>query len=110
MTEGKRKIPRFRRQNWKKGRIGKPWRKPRGIDNKQRISKSGCGAMPRIGYRQPRKLRGLHPSGKLVIIVRNVKALEALPQGAVVMVASTVGAKKREAIKAACRAKKIKVN
>lgn len=95
-----KKIPRFVRQNYKlKGRVGSSWRKPRGIDNKQRIQKKGSSAMPRIGYRTPRKGRGLHPSGFAEVPVYNASQLSSLdkPKQAG-RIASGVGAKKRAAI------------
>ncbi len=96
-----KKIPRFLRQNYKvKGRVGESWRKPRGIDNKQRIQKKGTTPMPRIGYRSPRATRGLHPSGKLDVLVYNASHLSALDKAKnVVRIGGSVGAKKRSVIK-----------
>jgi large subunit ribosomal protein L32e len=80
-------------------RVKERWRKPRGIDNKKRIRCKFAGASPRIGYRNPRELRGLHPSGKKEILVYNIQQLECLEkekESVVLRIASCVGKKKRE--------------
>lgn len=71
------------------------WRKPRGTHNKKRMKFEWAGAMPRIGYRNPVELRGVHPSGKREVLVHNVAQLEGL-SGVVLRIASAVGAKKRK--------------
>ena len=44
--------PKFARQNRaQKKRVGEAWRKPRWIDNKQRVKLKWAGASPAIGYR-----------------------------------------------------------
>ena len=95
-----KKIPRFLRQNYKvKGRVGDAWRKPRGIDNKQRIQKKGSTPMPRIGYRSPRATRGLHPSGKKEMLVFNPAQLSLIDQSKYAgRIAGGVGGKKRAMI------------
>ena len=92
----KRKLPKFQRQNVaQKKRIARTgWRKPRGIDNKLRIHKKGYGALPRIGFRTPRALRGLHPSGLKEVLVSSVKELNGLKNVAV-RITGGVGRKKR---------------
>jgi len=105
----KRKIPKFKRQNADlKGRVGTSWRKPRGIDNKMRVFKSGYGVSPRIGYRQPRAIRGNHPSGVPEVLVSNMTELEAV-KGAAVRIAAKVGAKKKAVLVAKAREKKLKI-
>jgi len=59
-----KKRPSFRRvESWRYVRVKDSWRKARGIDSRTRIkSKSGVKS-PSAGYRGPKKIRGLHPSG-----------------------------------------------
>lgn len=110
MTITKKKIPNFHRQNVHAKRVGEGWRMPRGIDNKLRVGKKGFGPKPAIGYRQDRKIRGLHPSGKLQVIIETVNAVDSVPKGAMATIAGKVGARKRIAIKAAAKAKGIRIS
>ena len=73
------------------------WRKPRGTHNKKRMKKRFMGASPKIGYKNPKKDRGLHSSGAREVLVRNMSELEAL-KGAFVAVrmASALGARKKK--------------
>ena len=58
------KKPKFRRQeSWRYKRIDESWRRPRGIDSKMRMKVKGWPPSPNIGYRTPREIRNLHPSG-----------------------------------------------
>ena len=95
--KGAKRITSFRRQNYGlKKRVGDAWRKPRGIDNKQRVGRQGAGYMPRIGYRTPVQGRGLHPSGLYEVLVHNVKELEKLDKSRqAAKIGGAVGAKKR---------------
>ena len=107
----KKKIPLFKRNDsGSHKRVDASWRKPHGIDSKQRVFKSGFGASPAIGYRQPRAVRGMHPSGKVRVVVHNVRELEKVVKGAFATIAGTVGGKKRKAIIAAAKEKKIFVD
>lgn len=106
----KRNVPKFTRQNSDRlKRVGKPWRKPRGIDNKMRIFKSGFGASPRVGYRQPKAIRGKHPSGVHEALVCSLRDLAAVPQGVAVRISATLGAKKRSLVVAKARERKLVV-
>ena len=107
----KKKLPEFKRNDsGSHKRVDASWRKPHGIDSKQRVYKSGFGPSPSIGYRQPRSVRFMHPSGKKKVVVHNVKELEMLAKDAVATIAATVGERKRKLIKAAAKAKKIFVD
>lgn len=94
--QARRKLPSFRRQNWaQKKRIAKSgWRKPRGIDNKLRIKKGGFGFLPKIGFRTPRKERGLHPTGLREVLVRSLKDLAGL-KGVAIRVSAGLGRRKK---------------
>ncbi|MGB9630758.1 MAG: eL32 family ribosomal protein, partial [Candidatus Methanodesulfokora sp.] len=73
----KKKKPRFINlaRYWHLGSV-KSWRKPRGIDNKQRLKLKSRPKLPGKGYKNPDEIRGLHPSGLKPIIVHNPKELE----------------------------------
>jgi len=96
----KRKRPKFERQeSWRKKRISKVWRKPDGIDSKARRRAKGWIHLVEIGYRGPRKVRNLHPSGYEEVMVRNVDDLAKInPETQAARVAHTVGMKKRAEI------------
>ncbi|RLE84717.1 MAG: 50S ribosomal protein L32e [Thermoprotei archaeon] len=101
----KRKRPRFIRMNsWYLKRLPDSWRNPsRSLDNKIRLQKKGYPAKVKIGYRGPKRVRGLHPSGMIEVIVSNPKELEGLnPKMHAVRISSSVGTrKKREIVKKA---------
>ena len=92
-----RKRPWFRRQEWfRYKRLGDSWRKPRGKHSKLREHKGYRIPIVDAGYRGPRKVRGLHPSGFKEVLVRNVKDLEKInPEREAARIASTVGMRKR---------------
>lgn len=84
------------------------WRKPRGTHNKKRMKASFMGASPKIGYRNPPEMRGLHPSGMKEVIVNNVKEIENL-KDVVVRIASSVGGKKRALIEEKAKALHLRI-
>jgi len=96
----KSKKPKFRRQeSWRYKRVSQVWRRPDGIDSKMRIKRRGWPKSVEIGYRGPRKVRGLHPSGYEEILVRNVDDLAKVdPKTQAIRIAHTVGGKKRAEI------------
>ncbi len=103
----KDKTPYFQRQeSWRYVRIHEPWRKPKGVDSHMRLSVKGWPALVKIGYRVPRAVRGLHPSGYRDILVHNRVELETLsPQTDAARLAAGVGRRKR--IELATRAKEL---
>lgn len=109
----KRSKPKFARQYaHKKKRTGgkkAPWRKPRGIDSAQKKHKKSRGAHPRVGYGQPKAIRGKHPTGVTEVLVRNLKDLEAVGEGMAARISRTVGARKRATIESAAKEKNIRV-
>jgi large subunit ribosomal protein L32e len=97
-TRQKAKKPEFNRHDaHKKKRLGKSWRKPRGLHNKLRQQVAAKGKLVRPGFGSPKAVRGYHPSGFKEALVFNVKDLEKA-EGCVVRIASTVGMKKRKEI------------
>jgi len=94
----KKKKPSFNVPNLKFFKSVKSrWRKPRGTHNKKRMKAAFMGASPKIGYRNPEKVRGLHSSGKREVLVRNMSELEAMKEaGAVLRFAAALGTRKRK--------------
>ena len=111
LLEVRRKIkdrtPEFRRfESWRFVRIDTPWRKPKGIDNHMRLSVKGWPHLVKIGYRVPKKVRGLHPSGLHDVLVHNLSELNTLsPSVDAARIAAGVGKRKR--IEMAKRAKEL---
>lgn len=103
----KKRAPKFRRQEWFRfTKLGEKWRKPRGSDSKMRLGIRGKSALVSIGYRSPRSVRGIHPSGLFEILVHGPRDLEGLDAGKqAIRIASGVGGRKREKILA--RAKEL---
>jgi large subunit ribosomal protein L32e len=89
--------PAFLRQEWfRYKRIPKNWHKPDGISSKMRRNFNKRPTVVSIGFRGPRAVRGLHPSGFEEIIVHNVKDLEQLnPKTQAARIGGSVGTKKR---------------
>ncbi len=93
----KKKKPKFRRQeSWRYKRLKTPWRRPKGIDNKARRKRKGVIASVNIGYRSPKRVRNLHPSGFREVVVHNIKELEKVDsKKSVVKIGHSVGRQKR---------------
>lgn len=98
----KDKKPDFRRQeSWRYKRVKESWRRPRGIDSKMRMKVKGWPLSVEVGYRGPKKTRGLHPSGYAEALVYNVDDVEKVsPKTQVIRIAGAVGARKRVEISA----------
>jgi large subunit ribosomal protein L32e len=93
----KHKKPRFRRQeSWRYKRVHDVWRKPHGIDSKMRKKVKGWPPSPTTGYRSPKKIRGLHPSGFEETRVHSVEELSGIdPELQAIRIGRTVGGRKR---------------
>jgi len=92
-----RRRPAFKRQEWfRYAKLGEKWRRPKGIHSKMREGLKRRPPLVRVGYRGPKDVRGLHPSGFEEVLVHNVPQLEALdPKTQAARVGGTVGTKKR---------------
>jgi large subunit ribosomal protein L32e len=105
----KKKKPKFNVLNLGfHKRVKARWRKPRGTHNKKRMKKKWAGALPNIGYRNPKAIRDLHPNGHKEVRVHNVAGLEGL-KDVLVRIAAAVGARKREEIEKKAKAMKLKI-
>ncbi|MHA1805603.1 MAG: 50S ribosomal protein L32e [Promethearchaeota archaeon] len=75
----KKKKPKFRRvESWRYKRVKPSWRKARGIDSKTRKKLKSGVKSPTVGYRAPKKIRGLHPSGYEEINIMNIDEVKNL--------------------------------
>ena len=97
----KKATPSFRRTEWfrykRLSRSG--WRKPHGMDNKQRRNYKYRGSLVRIGHGKVNAASGLHPSGFKEIMVHNPADLDQIDaESQAARVGATVGGRKRETI------------
>jgi large subunit ribosomal protein L32e len=106
-----KKKGKFKRQNYgKKKRVPERWRRPKGIDSGHRIDEKHKPAHPRVGYMTPTKVKGLHPTGYEPVRVFNLDGLEGLDaKKQAIIIASSVGKKKRLEINKAAQAKNIQI-
>jgi large subunit ribosomal protein L32e len=103
--------PKFHRQEWfRYEKFGDEWRKPQGGQSKLRRHFGYRWNLPSVGYRGPRAVRGIHPSGFQEILIHNERQLEGLDAAKqAVRIAHGVGTRKRELIEKACDAKGLRV-
>tara|TARA_B100000287_G_C20498594_1_gene728159 strand:- start:91 stop:726 length:636 start_codon:yes stop_codon:yes gene_type:complete len=97
----KKGTPSFRRTEWfrykRLSRSG--WRKPHGMDNKQRRNFKYRGSLVRIGHGKVNAASGLHPSGFEEVMVHNPSDLDGMDaETQAARVGATVGGRKRENI------------
>src|SRR5213593_1671709 len=103
--------PKFRRQEWfRYSKFDDAWRKPQGGQSKLRRHFGYRWNLPSIGYRGPRAVRGLHPSGFQEVLVHNERQLDGLDAAKqAVRIAHAVGTRKRELIEKTCDEKGLRV-
>ena len=97
----KKATPSFRRTEWfrykRLSRSG--WRKPHGMDNKQRRNYKYRGSLVRVGHGKVSAASGLHPSGFQEVMIHNAAELDQMDaETQAARVGSTVGGRKRENI------------
>ncbi|HYB78126.1 MAG TPA: 50S ribosomal protein L32e [Thermoplasmata archaeon] len=108
-----RRRPLFGRQaRYRYYRIGRDmaWRRPRGLQSKQRRHYGYRPRIVRVGYRSPARVRGLVPSGFRPMLVRtdaDLKRLDAKVEAAVI--ARTVGTRRRLVLEETARRLGIRV-
>ena len=93
----KRKQPSFTRQDNHKKRLASGWRRPRGLQSKMRLRHKGYKRVVKVGYGSPVALRHTY-QGKQVIHVATLSDVAHLPKECAVILAGTLGLKKRKAI------------
>jgi large subunit ribosomal protein L32e len=93
----KKKNPKFRRvESWRLIRVKDSWRKSRGIDSQTRMKEKSGVKSPSIGYRGPKKVRGLHPSGYKEVWVSTANDLKKLSNKKhAIKISGKLGTKKR---------------
>jgi large subunit ribosomal protein L32e len=108
-----RRRPIFGRQAanryYRIGRDG-AWRRPRGLQSKQRRHYGYRANLVSVGYRSPARVRGLVPSGFKPILVRTeseLDTLDARTQAAII--ARTIGTRRRLVLEEAARKLGIRV-
>jgi len=97
----KKSQPSFRRSEWfRYKRLSKSgWRRPKGIQNKQRMNLKYRSSRVRIGHGKVSTARGLHSSGFKEVMVFNTNDLEEIdPDKEAARIGRTVGSRKRELI------------
>ena len=89
---------RFKRQEYARyKKLGIKWRRPRGKTSKMRRYEAGKPDMPAIGYRTPRAIRYLHPSGFKEGLDHNMPELEALdPAPEPARISASIGKRKKD--------------
>ncbi len=98
-----RKPVFLRQESWRYKRLETGWRKPKGKTSKMRRRLRGWPKLVKVGYKGPKEVRGLHPSGSIEVLVRDLKSLKGLdPVRHAVRIAHTVGERKRVAIIEKC--------
>ena len=92
--------PSFRRvESWRLKRVKDSWRKARGIDSQTRMKEKSGVKSPSVGYRAPKKVRGIHPSGYDEVRVFNVNDFKGLNNKKhAIKLSGRLGAKKRIAL------------
>ncbi|MFX0022931.1 MAG: 50S ribosomal protein L32e [Candidatus Hermodarchaeota archaeon] len=106
-----KKRPSFRRvESWRYKRVSDSWRKARGIDSNTRKKKKSGVKSPTVGYRNPKKVRGLHPSGYEEVRVNTLQDLKNLNKNQhAIKVSSKLGSKKRIALIDYCQRRGFKI-
>ncbi len=108
-----RRRPIFGRQaRYRYYRIGRDgtWRRPRGLQSKQRRHYGYRPKVVRVGYRSPAKVRGLVPSGFRPVLVRtpdDLTGMNAHLEAAII--ARTVGTRRRLVLEETARKLGIRV-
>ena len=106
-----KKRPSFRRvESWRYKRVKDSWRKARGIDSKTREKKKSGVKSPTIGYRGPKKVRGLHPSGYIEVLIFTFNDLKNLNKNKhAIKISGKLGAKKRIVLTDYCQRRGFKI-
>ena len=107
----KSKKPAMIRQDWyKKTRLAKVWRRPKGLHSKFRHRRKERTGIVEPGWGSPCEVKGLHSSGLEFIIINSPVALEKIAKDSQgIVIAGSVGDKKKIEILKIALQKKINV-
>ena len=105
------KRPSFRRvESWRYKRVKDSWRKARGIDSKTRKKMKLGVKSPTVGYRGPKNIRGLHPSGYLEVLITTFDDLKNLNKNKhALKISRKLGARKRIMLTDYCQRRGFKI-
>ena len=107
----KARKPEFKQSDSNRINFKSNWRKPRGHHNKRRLHQKGHQKSPSPGFGSPALVRGLHPTGLIIMKVSNVKELDNVKKDIhIVEIPSKVGLRNRIKILEECKLKNIKVS
>ncbi|MHA2009355.1 MAG: 50S ribosomal protein L32e [Promethearchaeota archaeon] len=106
-----KKRPTFRRvESWRYKRVKDSWRKARGIDSKTRKKKKLGVKSPTIGYRGPKKVRYVHPSGYEEVKITKIDDLKSFNKKKhALKIDGKLGAKKRIVLMDYCQKRGFKI-
>jgi large subunit ribosomal protein L32e len=109
--EQSRKRPKFHRQEWfRYKKLGDAWRKARGKHSKLREHRGHRPPNVDSGYRGPKAVRYLHPSGFKEVYITNLRSLQSIdPSKEAIRISSKVGMKKRTVIQETAKTMGIKI-
>lgn len=107
----KKRKPSFKRQENKRyKKLKSVWRAPRGKDSKLKKDKKSRGKRVRPGYSSPKDVKGLSRTGYKIIRVYNPKDVDKIHHTKeIIVIAATVGAKKRAEIIKHAEEKKVHI-
>ncbi len=110
IERSRRRTP-FRRQEWfRYAKFSETWRKPRGKHSKLREHQDRRPPMVDAGFRSPKLVRGLHPSGFMEVMVHNENDLTLIdPKVQAARISRTVGSRRKLAIQEKADEMNIKV-
>mmetsp|Transcript_131692 Transcript_131692/g.196240 ORF Transcript_131692/g.196240 Transcript_131692/m.196240 type:complete len:137 (+) Transcript_131692:25-435(+) len=104
------KFERWQASNFM--RVPSSWRKPKGIDGRQRRRFKGLPKMPKIGYGTEKTMRHVLPNGFIKFTVHNAKDVDLLlmlNRKFCAEIAHSVGTTKRKAIVRRCAELNVRV-
>jgi len=106
-----KKIPRFvRQEKCIRKKLKDVWRKPKGIDSKQIEGKRGKGALPKIGYKKPKKTAYTTPEGLKPVLIQQMTDIENInPKTEAAIISRRFGRRKRNMIIEAANKAKITI-
>lgn len=88
--------PKFNRDGYiKRKKIGPGWRKPKGVHSKLRHQFAGHSKKVMPGFRTDKRIRGVHLSGLLPVLIKTIKNLESLDKNTHGAIVANVGMKKK---------------